>query len=123
MNLALWITQAFLALAFVVVGLMKATRPISTIAPSMPWVEDYSPITVRLIGAIEVVGAIGLILPGVTGVATVLTPISATGLALIMVLAAIVHARRKEGGAIVLNVVLLAASAFVAWEQFGRYAG
>ncbi|WP_406435249.1 DoxX family protein [Streptomyces sp. NBC_00631] len=58
---------------------------------------------------------------GATGIAPVLTPLAATGLVVVMVLAAITHARRKEPGAIAFNAVLLILAALVAWGRFGPY--
>jgi hypothetical protein len=84
-------------------------------------VEDVSTGTLRLIGATELAGAVGLVFPSVTGIATWLTPLSACGLALTMVLAAITHARRKEPGAIAVNAALMALAALVAWGRFGPY--
>lgn len=78
--------------------------------------------TVRVIGIAEFAAALGLILPAVTGIATILTPLAATGLAVTMVLAAITHARRKEPSGIVMNVVILVLAAVVAWGRFGPYA-
>lgn len=76
---------------------------------------------IRLIGIAELAGAAGLVLPAVTGIAPVLTPLAATGLALTMTLAAIFHARRHEYAAIPLTVVLFVAAAFTAWARFGPY--
>ncbi|WP_306457962.1 DoxX family protein [Streptomyces sp. SA15] len=56
-----------------------------------------------------------------TDIAPVLTPLAATGLVVVMVLAAITHARRKEPGAIAFNAVLLILAALVAWGRFGPY--
>jgi len=81
-----------------------------------------SPATVRFIGVVELAAALGLILPAATGIARVLTPVAATGLAVTMVLAAITHARRKEPSAIAFNAVLLVLAAVVAWGRFGPYA-
>jgi hypothetical protein len=72
------------------------------------------------IGAVEILGAIGLILPQALDIAPVLTPLAATGLAVIQVGAIIVHGRRKETKALPMNVVLLVLAAFVA---VGRFAG
>jgi hypothetical protein len=63
-----------------------------------------------------------LILPAATGIAPKLTPLAATGLVVLMVLAAITHARRKEPSAIAFNAVLLVPAAVVAWGRFGPYA-
>jgi len=121
-NVVLWILQGLLAVAFAGAGVLKSTRPKEKLAPQMPWVEDFSPATVRFIGVTEFLGALGLILPALTGIAPILTPLAATGIAVIMLLAAIVHARRKEPSGIAVTVVLLVLAATVAWGRFGPYA-
>ena len=73
----------------------------------MGWVEDVSDPGVRTIGALEVLGALGLLLPALTGMATVLVPVAAVGLALVMVGAAATHWRRGELPMIGINAVLL----------------
>jgi len=120
-NLALWIVQAALGAVFALAGVMKTTQPREALAKNLPWVEDVPTGTLRLIGGTELAGAAGLMLPAVTGIATWLTPLAACGLASIMVLAAITHARRKEPGAIAVNTALLALAALVAWGRFGPY--
>ena len=122
MNVVLWIIAAVLAVAFLGAGLMKLGQPKKKIVDSgMGWAEDFSDGAVKGIGALEVLGALGLILPAVFDIATVLVPIAATGLALIMLGAAVTHARRKENQMIVINVVLLVLAAFVAWGRFGEW--
>jgi uncharacterized membrane protein len=121
MNVTLWIVQAVLAVAFGLAGVLKATQPREKLVKSLPWVQDVSDGTLRLIGVAEFAAALGLILPAVTGIAVWLTPLAACGIALIMVLAAGLHARRKEPGAIATNVVLLVLAVFVAWGRFGAY--
>jgi len=122
MNTALWIVQIVLAIAFVGAGAMKATQPREKLEGFLPWVADFSTGTVRLIGVAEVLGGLGLVLPAVTGLAPVLVPIAATGLGVVMVLAAITHARRKEPTMIAVNLVLLALAVVVAWGRFGAHA-
>lgn len=123
MNVVLWIVAGVLAALFLMAGLMKATQPKEKLAANMGWVEDFSPATVKFIGIVEILGAIGLILPAATGIAVVLTPLAATGLAITMVLAAIVHARRGgESQFVVVNLVLFALAAFVAVMRFGPQA-
>ena len=123
MNVVLWIVAGVLAAAFLASGLIKVAQPKKKIVDSgMGWAEDFSDGAVKGIGALEVLGALGLILPAVFDVATVLVPIAATGLALIMLGAAVTHARRKESQMVVVNVVLLLLAAFVAWGRFGPYA-
>lgn len=123
MNVALWVIAGVLAAVFLAAGVTKLGQPKKRLADSgMAWVEDFSPGTVKLIAGLEVLGAIGLILPGLVGIAPVLVPLAATGLALTMAGAVVVHVRRRESQPIAINVVLLVLAALVAWGRFGPYA-
>lgn len=123
MNLALWIIAGLLAAVFVAVGAMKLTRPKpALVASGQGWAEEFPDTGVKAIGALEVLGAIGLVVPALLDTATVLVPLAALGLALLMVGAAITHARRREYPNIVANLVLAALAAFVAVQRFGPYA-
>lgn len=121
MNVALWIAQGLLAAAFLAAGVVKLIQPREKLAERMGWVEDFSGGHVKTIGALEVLGALGLILPGVTGIAPLLVPVAASGLALDQIGAAVVHARRGESNYIVANLILIALALFVAWGRFGSY--
>ena len=114
MNIALWIVQILLALMFLMAGSMKATRPVEKLATNMGWVTEVGSTNVRLIGTLEILAAIGLILPAATGILPWLTPTAAIGLVLTMIGAMITHARRKEYSSIGMNVILLLLAAFVA---------
>ncbi|UJP40464.1 DoxX family protein [Cellulomonas palmilytica] len=122
MSTVLWILQILLAVAFVATGLLKATQPRERLESFQPWVEEFPTRTIRLIGVAELLAALGLVLPAATGILPVLTPLAATGLVVVMLLAARVHARRGERQAIVVNAVLLVLAAVVAWGRFGPYA-
>jgi len=121
MNTALWIAQIVLTLVFLAAGLEKTRKPRDELAPKMGWVEDFSDGFVKLAGGVEVLGALGLILPAALGIVPILTPIAATGLALAQTGAAIVHLRRKEPQVILVNLVLIAVAVFIAWGRFGDY--
>ena len=85
MNITLWIIAGLLAAAFLAAGAMKLAQPKAKLAESgMAWTEDFSDSQVKLIGLVEVLGAIGLILPAALDIAPILTPIAAAGLALTM---------------------------------------
>lgn len=118
MNLALWIAQILLAIAFGMAGIMKATQPKEKLATNMGWVDDFSANMVKVIGTAEILGAVGLILPWATGILTWLTPVAAVGLAVIQVGAIVTHLRRKEPQVLVANVILLALAVFVAVGRF-----
>ena len=121
MNIAIWVLQALLALLFLAAGAMKASKSREELAESMGWVEDFSDTTIRSIGLVEILAAFGLLLPSMSGILPILTPLAATGLAITMVLAIGVHLRRREFPAIAVNVILLVLSAIVAWGRFGPY--
>jgi uncharacterized membrane protein len=121
-DVVLWIIAGVLAAAFLASGLMKVLQPRKKLAAAgMGWVEDFSDGAVKGIGVLEVLGAIGLVLPAALDIAPVLVPIAATGLALVMVGAMVTHARRHEPQVIVVNVVLFVLAALVAWGRFGPY--
>jgi DoxX-like family len=122
MNLALWIVAGLLAVAYLAGGgakLIMTKQKIAAFGPSGRWVEDFSAGTVKAIGALEVLGAAGLILPAVLGIAPILVPLAALGLAIIMVGAAITRIRRREYKYLVGDLVYLALAGFVAWGRFG----
>jgi uncharacterized membrane protein YphA (DoxX/SURF4 family) len=118
MNTATWIVQILLALAFLAAGVMKLTQPKEKLAERMGWVEDFSPAIVKVIGGVEILGAIGLVLPALTNVLPILTPLAAAGLVLNMLGAAATHLHRHEYPMIVGNLVLLALAAFIVYGRF-----
>ena len=121
MNVFLWVLQIVLAAVFVLAGVLKVTQPEEKLVTSLPWVEDFSPGTVKLIAISELLGAIGLIVPAVTGILPVLTPVAATGLAIVMARAFNTHRRRHEPSGMAITAVLFVAAVVVAWGRFGPY--
>jgi uncharacterized membrane protein YphA (DoxX/SURF4 family) len=122
MNVALWIAAGLLAVAMVGSGAIKAIQPKDKLRAQMGWVDDWPGWAVKAIGVLEVLAGIGLILPPLVDIAPVLAPIAAAGVAVIMVGAIVVHARRKEYPGLPVNVILLALALFVAWGRFGPHA-
>ena len=122
MDVVLWIIAGLLALAFLGAGLTKLVQPKEKLAATMGWVDDFSPGTVKLIGALEVLAGVGLVLPAALDVVPVLVPLAAVGLVALMIGAAVTHARRRETPMIAVNVVLLVLAVVVAWGRFGPYA-
>ena len=123
MNIALWIVQGLLALVFGGSGVVKATRDRKRLFDEgITWVEDFPSGAVKAIGVLELMAAVGLVVPALTGIAPVLTPLAAVGIALLMIGAGVVHFRRGEFAFIGVIAVLFAAAAFVAWGRFGPYA-
>jgi uncharacterized membrane protein YphA (DoxX/SURF4 family) len=121
MNIALWIIAGLLAVAFLASGAMKLMQPKEKLAASMPVLEDLSAGTIKAIGALEILAAVGLILPAALDIAPVLVPLAAVGLVLLMLGAFIAHARRREAQGIVVTLVLLTLAILVVWGRFGPH--
>ena len=117
LRVTLWAVQILLAVAFGMSGLMKLTQPVADLAAQMGWVASVPATLVRFIGAAELAGALGLILPALTRIQPRLTALAALGLVVVMVLASFVHASRGEFGMLPVNLVLGGLAAFVAWGR------
>ena len=111
-----------LAATFLATGLTKLTQPRAQLAAGpMGWAADVSDVEFRAVGLLEVLGALGLVLPGLLGVAPLLTPLAAAGLALTMIGAIATHVRMGETDRLAVPVVLLALTIFVAVGRFGAH--
>ena len=121
MGTALWIVQGVLAAFMLMVGLVKLTKPREELVDKMAFMEDFTDGPIKAIGALEVLAAVGLILPGITGIAPVLVPLAAIGIALIQIGAVIVHARRSETKQLIMNLAFIAMAVFIAWGRIGDY--
>ena len=123
MNIALWILQGFLAAIFLIAGAIKVIKSKDELkvlgGEKMNWVDSISAVSVKLIGTIEVLAAIGLILPQLTGILPWLVPLAAFGLVLTMIGAVMLHQRRGDGPkAIVQVIILLVMAAFTTYGRF-----
>lgn len=115
MNIALWVAQGLLAAMYLMAGSMKAFQPARVREnPQMTWAHDKQDGYIRFVGTSELLGALGLILPLVTGILPWLTVLAAIGLTTIQALAIFsVHLPKKEYNIIPVNIVLLALAVFV----------
>lgn len=119
MNIVLWIIQSVLAIAFLMAGAMKAFASKDVLREKIgDWVDQYSSAALKSIGTLELLGALGLILPGVFNLYPILTPLAALGLSLTMVGAIRVHLKRKENDKMIFNVILMVLALSVAAGRF-----
>jgi putative oxidoreductase len=118
LHIALWIGQVLLFLAFGISGWMKLTMPIPELAANAAWVADIPVWMVRFIGAAELAGAVGVLLPALTRIVPVLTPLAAAALALVMLLAILFHLVRGEPMGMAITFALGALAGFVGWGRF-----
>lgn len=121
MNTALWIIAGLLATVFLVAGANKLFIPQEKLAkaPGGGWALDFSASFIKGLGAVEILGAVGLILPALLDIAPVMVPVAGVGLGLVMAGAAVVMVRRQEFKHMVLNLVYLALIVFLVVGRFG----
>ncbi|MBO9588145.1 DoxX family protein [Devosia sp.] len=120
-NIGLWVAQIILAAVYVMAGFMKLTQPIDAlVASGMAYAGDYPELLTRFIGTMEVLGAIGIILPAATRIAPFLTPLAALGFSTIQVLAIGLHTMRGEFQVLPVNFILLALALFVLWGRLRK---
>lgn len=120
LNIALWAAQVVLAGMFLMAGAMKSTQPIETLAVAMPWAGQVPAALVRFIGISEALGALGLLLPSLLRIRPQLTPLAASGLVLVMLLAAAFHISKGEVSALGINFTLGLVAAFIAWGRWKK---
>lgn len=121
LNIALWIVQFLLAAMFIMAGANKLFQPISELSKMLPWVTSVPEGLIRFIGASELAGGIGILVPSVARIQPKLTVLAAIGLALIMLLAGIFHMSRGEFPAIAMNLIFISMAAFVAWGRSKKW--
>lgn len=121
MNTALWILNLFLGVAFTIGGttmLVLSKERYRSLHETQQWVDDFTARQVKVIGAIKLLGALGLLLPAVGDIAPGLVPVAACGLALFMAGAGTTRFRRGEVQSLVGDLVFIAMFAFLAWGRF-----
>ncbi|MFE9446427.1 DoxX family protein [Streptomyces sp. NPDC006602] len=114
MKVAYWIVAGILALFYLYGGGIKVIQTREQLQPMMAWVDRTPMPAVRTIGVLEVLGAIGLILPPLAGIAPWLAPAAAIGFVLLQIGATTVHLRREDRH-IALNIALVLAAAVTIW--------
>lgn len=121
-NIALWIVQVLLAAFYAFAGVMKVSQPMEALAAAgMAYAVDYPDLLTRFVGTMEILGAIGVLLPALTRIQPRLTVLAALGFSLIQVLAIGLHGLRGETAmTLPMNLVLLALSLFVVWGRTSK---
>ncbi len=114
MNIALWIVQGVLAALFLLAGGAKLVLPLDQLTGPVALPGWF----LRFIGVAEVLGALGLILPGLLRIRPGLTPLAAAGLVIIMIGATIVMWAGGMVAVALLNVVVMLLAAFVAYARW-----
>ena len=119
MNALLWVGQGLLAAVFLLSAAVKGTQPKKKIISLGQTGVVFLPLwLIRVTAAAELAGVFGVILPWLTGIARVLTPVAAVGLGLTMVLAAVSHAKLREPRNVAANLTILLVCVVVAAGRF-----
>ncbi len=119
MNIALWIVQVLLALMFLFAGITKLVMsPEAMAAMGSPNQVHLPGLFLKFLGVVEVLGGLGLVLPGIFRTRTGLTPLAAAGLFIIMIGAVVITIMGDGVGAAVVPFVFLLLCAFVAYGRW-----
>lgn len=119
MNIVLWIAQVLLAFGFLGTGYGHAFKADELQGqPRMEWMKALPRWLKTFIGISEMAGGVGVLLPALTGIQPWLTPLAAALLALVMLLAFVFHVVRREYPNLVVNAILFALAAFVAYGRW-----
>ena len=113
LNVLVWVLQVLLALLFMFSGGMKFVMPVEEMTKQIPFPGWF----LHFIGAAEILGAIGLVLPGILRVRTGLAPLAASALVIIMIGATAVNLKTGQHGAAVTTVILGLLLIFVAYNR------
>jgi uncharacterized membrane protein len=120
MHRLLWGLQILLGLYFVAIGVMHFVVP-DGLPDQMGWMYDLSTSLHVVAGVAEILGGLGLILPGLTRIRPELTVAAAAGLVVVMLAAAAWHLNRGEAPNIGINLVNAAVLAFIAYQRWRPY--
>ncbi|MCA0983520.1 DoxX family protein [Halobacillus yeomjeoni] len=110
MNISLWIVQIILSFLFLIVGSQKIISANKEIDKTGDGSQKHLFV---FIGIVEILGAVGLILPWLLNIVPILTPLAGIGISIIMILAAFHHAKSKEMQSVVTNIIILALALFL----------
>jgi putative oxidoreductase len=120
MHRTTWVLQIVVGLYFIVIGVMHFIVP-EGLPDQLDWMYDLPTWAHWLSGAAEILGGLGLLLPGITGIRPELTPLAAAGLTTIMLLAAAYHLSRGEMQNIAANLVVALLTAWIAYVRWRRH--
>ncbi|WP_080058040.1 DoxX family protein [Spirosoma aerolatum] len=119
-HIFLWIVQLLLAVSFIWAAWMKLFQPIDKLSAMWPWTGQIPAMLVKATGIIDILSALGLILPAWLRIRPILTPIAASGIIVLMLCACVFHIIRGEVSVIGVNIVFASLAAFIAWGRFKK---
>ncbi|MEQ9439023.1 MAG: DoxX family protein [Cyclobacteriaceae bacterium] len=118
--IALWVAQVVLAGSLIWGAGMKLFQPVEALAALWPWAGQVPVALLKLTGIVDLLGALGLLLPSLLRIQPKLTPMAAIGIIALMLAASIFHIMRGEASAIGANIVFALLAAFIAWGRLKK---
>jgi putative oxidoreductase len=106
---------------FLTSGIMKSTMPIDKLSITVTWAKDLAIWLVRFIGVSELLAAAGLLLPSVLRIKPALTPVAASCLIGVMIMAIIFHISRREANIIGMHISFLFIASFIAGAGLKKF--
>ena len=119
LNIALWVAQLVIASSLVWASMLKLFQPIEKLSAMWPWVAQVPVMVVKLTGIVDLLGALGLVMPQLLGKSK-LTAIAAIGIIVLMVSASIFHLSRGEGYLIGVNIMFAVIAAVIVWGRLRK---
>jgi uncharacterized membrane protein len=118
-NVSLWVAQSLLAAMFLLAGVTKFATSIEE-QRKMEWAKHVSAGLIHFTGSVEILGAIGLLLPAILKIKTWLTPLAAVGITIIMVVALALNVSVADTKPVMPILVIAAIALFIAWGRFKK---
>lgn len=118
-HVTLWAAQILVAL-FLITGAALKFQPIEKITPMMPWTGQVPAAVVRWLGVIDLLGALGLILPSLLRMKPLLAVWAAIGVVVLMICATVFHVSRGEASVIGMNIFCAFIAIFIAWGRLKK---
>lgn len=116
LNILLWVAQVLLASSMVWAACMKLLKPADELAAMWPWTAAH-PALVKMTGVLDLLGALGLVLPGLLRMQPRLTVYSAYAIIALMIAASIFHIVRGEANLIGVNIFFAVLAVLIAWGR------
>ena len=117
-HISAWVAQIILSASLIWAGGVKLFQPIGQLKTMWPWTGEVSPMFVKMTGIIDLLGALGLLLPALLRIKPVLTPVAALGIVLLMIVAGAFHILRGESEQIGVNIAFGIIAGFIAFARF-----
>ena len=121
MAVVLWAIQCLLAPALAGFGTVRLVRSREQVVTAFPYLKQFPTSAIRGLGLLELAAGLGLVIPGITGIAPVLVPLAALGGLALALVGTAMHLRRSETTPAATNIIFIVLLILIAWGRFVPY--